>query len=274
MADNYILLEDVGLRFRLYATPHRSIKETVVNFLTRRRYGAPTREVEALRDVRLRIGHGQRLGIVGDNGAGKSSLLKVVSRIYPPTSGRVHTQGFLVPLLEVGIGFNHELSGRENIYLTGAIMGFGKKQMAGRVDPILDFAELREFADTPVKYYSSGMAQRLAFSIATEIDPAILLLDEVFSVGDIHWIEKAQRRMKALIERASILVLVSHQMDLIQRYCNRCIWMNAGRIIRDGTPDEVVAAYRGSAGAAVGINHDAERAAPASASQHAAAPTS
>ncbi|NUQ47558.1 MAG: ABC transporter ATP-binding protein [Phycisphaerae bacterium] len=238
MADNYILLEDVGLRFRLYATPHRSIKETVVNFLTRRRYGAPTREVEALRDVRLRIGHGQRLGIVGDNGAGKSSLLKVVSRIYPPTSGRVHTQGFLVPLLEVGIGFNHELSGRENIYLTGAIMGFGKKQMAGRVDPILDFAELREFADTPVKYYSSGMAQRLAFSIATEIDPEILLLDEATSSVDSESESRIQRGVLELMKGRTSIV-VAHRLSTIL-HADEILVMHHGRVVERGRHDALL----------------------------------
>ena len=208
-------------------------------------------EVTAVRNVNLHIPHGRRLGIVGDNGAGKSTLLKVISRIYPPTSGRVLRQGFLVPLLEVGIGFHHELNALENIYLTGAIMGFSRRQMAGRVDGILDFAELREFAATPIKYYSSGMAQRLAFSIATQIEPEILLLDEVFSVGDIHWLEKAQRRMQNLIDRSSILVLVSHQMDLIQRYCDRAIWMRAGEVAMEGAPDDVVTAYRANTSTAV-----------------------
>lgn len=246
MAENFITLEDISLVFRVFSTRTRSIKESVVNFLLRRNYAKPTSTVNALRGINLHIPHGQRLGIVGDNGSGKSSLLKIISRIYPPTSGHIRCQGFLVPLLEVGIGFNTELSGLENIFLTGAIMGFSRRQMAKRVDQIFDFAELSEFADTPIKYYSSGMAQRLAFSIATEIDPEILLLDEIFSAGDIHWMEKAQRRMRALIDRTSILVLVSHQMDLIQRYCDRAVWLRAGRIARDGEPAEVVEAYRGS----------------------------
>lgn len=251
MADNFITLEDVSLRFRLYSTGARSIKESIINTLLRRKYGKPATEVTAVRHVSLHIPHGRRLGIIGDNGAGKSSLLKVVSRIYPPTSGRVRRRGFLVPLLDVGIGFNHELSGLENIFLTGAIMGFSRGRMARRITPILDFAELHDFADTPVKYYSSGMAQRLAFSIATEIDPEILLLDEIFSVGDIHWLEKAQHRMKALIDRTSILVLVSHQMNLIERYCDEVVWMQSGRIVRQGPPAEIVAAYRSAASTTV-----------------------
>jgi ABC-type polysaccharide/polyol phosphate transport system ATPase subunit len=250
MSDNFIELDDVTLRFRVYSTRGRSIKEAVVNALTRRSYGKPSAEVTALRNITLRIDHGQRVGIVGDNGAGKSSLLKVIARIYPPTSGRVKRQGFLVPLLEVGIGFNGELSGLENIYLTGAIMGFSRREMARKVGPILEFSELAEFANTPVKYYSSGMHSRLAFSVATEIDPEILLLDEVFSVGDIHWVEKARARMKALIDRSRILVLVSHQMDLVEQYCNRCLWIRGGSIEMDAEPAAVVAAYRDSAAAA------------------------
>ncbi len=252
MGDNFITLENVGLTFRVYSTRNRSIKETVVNYLLRRQYGKPSSEVTALKGVNLHIPHGRRLGIVGDNGAGKSCLLKVISRIYRPTTGQVRHQGFLVPLLEVGIGFNFELSGLENIFLTGAIMGFSRREMARRVDPILEFSELREFMDTPVKYYSSGMAQRLAFSIATEIDPQILLLDEIFSVGDIHWIEKAKRRMQGLIDRSSILVLVSHQMDLIQEYCDEAIWVRAGKIAMQGKPDDVVEAYRTAASGSAG----------------------
>ncbi len=249
MSDNYITLEDVTLRFRIYTTRGRSIKEAVVNLLARRNYGKPHADVTALQNVSLHIGGGQRVGIVGDNGAGKSSMLKVISRIYPPTAGRVSHRGFLVPLLEVGIGFNGELSGRENIFLTGAIMGFPRKAMAQKVGPIFDFAELNEFADTPIKYYSSGMAQRLAFSVATEIDPEILLLDEIFSVGDIHWVEKARNRMQALINRSRIMVFVSHQMELVTQYCNRAIWLRGGRIAADGPPAEVVAAYRDAADA-------------------------
>lgn len=247
MAENFITLENIGLEFRIFSTRTRSIKESVLNYLLRREYTKPTRSVAALAGINLHIPHGQRLGIVGDNGSGKSSLLKIITRIYPPTSGRVLCQGFIVPLLEVGIGFNTELSGLENIFLTGAIMGFSRRRMAQRVDQIFDFSELGEFADTPVKYYSSGMAQRLAFSIATEIDPEILLLDEIFSAGDIHWMEKAQRRMQALIDRTSILVLVSHSMELIQTYCDRVIWLEAGKIVMDGTPDQIVEAYRAAA---------------------------
>src|ERR1041384_2458862 len=144
MSDNFIHLDSVSLRFPLYSTRNRSLKETLLNVALRRDYGETVREVTALRNVTLHIADGQRLGIVGDNGAGKSSLLKVIARIYPPTEGRMERRGFLVPLLEIGIGFNAELSGLENIFLTGAIMGFSRRQMEPRIGPILDFAELHD----------------------------------------------------------------------------------------------------------------------------------
>ncbi len=249
MSDQFIKLEDICLTFRVHTARTYSIKETFVNYIARRRYARPPMRVEAIRHVSLDIPHGQRLGIIGVNGSGKSSLLKIISRIYPPTSGRVRVNGFLVPLLEVGIGFNPELSGVENIFLTGAIMGINRRNMAKKVDAIFDFCELRDFADTPIKYYSSGMSQRLAFSVATEVDPEILLLDEIFSAGDIHWMDRAQRRMRELVDRARILVLVSHQMDLIEQYCNRVVWMQKGEIVMDGEPSTLVAAYRSTAAA-------------------------
>lgn len=252
MDDHFIHLDDVHLTFRIHAARTYSIKETVVNALLRRNYGKGPTIVNALRGISLKIPNGQRLGIIGDNGSGKSSMLKVISKIYPPTSGAVRYQGFLVPLLEVGIGFNFELSGLENIFLTGAIMGIKRKAMMQKVDSIFEFSELGDFADTPVKYYSSGMTQRLAFSIATEVDPEILLLDEIFSAGDIHWMERAETRMRGLIDRTRILVLVSHQMDLFEKYCDRVIWMQKGQIVADGDPVEIVDRYRATAGAGAG----------------------
>lgn len=249
MSEKHIHLDDICLTFRVHSARTYSIKETIVNYIARRKYTKPVTIVQAIQNLTLHVPHGQRLGIIGDNGSGKSSLLKVMSRIYPPSSGRVSVNGFLVPLLEVGIGFNPELSGMENIFLTGAIMGLNRRTMATKVDAIFDFCELHDFADTPLKYYSSGMAQRLAFAVATEVDPEILLLDEIFSAGDIHWMERAQKRMKALIDRTRILVLVSHQMELIERYCDRAIWMQKGEIVMDGKPEELVAAYRNTAAA-------------------------
>ncbi len=244
MPGSFITLEQVTLRFRHHTARTRSLKESVLNLLLRRRYGNGVAEILALDGIDLHLAEGDRLGIVGDNGAGKSSLLRVISRIYPPTSGRVTCRGFLVPLLEIGAWFNMELSGVENILLTGAVMGFSRREMLARVDAVLDFAELRAFRDTPVKYYSTGMTQRLAFTVATAVDPQILLLDEVFSVGDIRWVERARERMRALIDRSRILVLVSHQLHQVEQYCTRAIWLHGGRIVESGSPGEVVGAYR------------------------------
>jgi len=247
MPSRQITLDDVTMRFRLYTTRGQSLKETVINFLLRRDYGQAATTVVALRNVSFHIAEGERVGVVGDNGAGKSTLFKVITRIYRPTSGRVSHTGFLVPLLELGIGFNPELSGDENLFLTGAMMGVPRRVMAAKIDAIFDFAELHDFRDTPLKYYSSGMNQRLAFTVATEIDPEILLLDEVFSTGDIHWVKRAQDRMQALIDRSRIFMLVSHSMNLIEKYCNRVIWLEQGRVVDDGPPDEVLPRYVDSA---------------------------
>lgn len=269
MPTHHVTLDDVSMRFRLYTTGGRSIKETVVNFLARRDYGPTHADIAALADINLHVGEGERVGVIGDNGAGKSTLFKVIARIYPPSSGTVSHLGFLVPLLEVGIGFNPELSGHENVFMTGAIMGLGRRQMARKVDAIFDFAELHDFRDTPLKYYSTGMTQRLAFTVATEIEPEILLLDEVFSTGDVHWLKKAQQRMQGLIDRARIFMLVSHDMEQVKRYCERVIWLQQGRIVADGSPDEVVPEYMAAGAVAVtpadpAAAEPAEAASPAS----------
>jgi len=244
MPGSFVTLEQVRLRFRHHTARTRSLKESVLNLLLQRRYGGGISEILALDGIDLHLAEGDRLGVVGDNGAGKSSLLRVIARIYPPTSGRVASRGLLVPLLEIGAWFNMELSGVENILLTGAVMGFSRREMLSRVDAVLDFAELGAFRDTPVKYYSTGMTQRLAFTVATAVEPQILLLDEVFSVGDIRWIERARERMRALIDRSRILVLVSHQLHQIEQYCTRAVWLHAGRIVGAGAPGEIVEAYR------------------------------
>lgn len=247
MPDLHVTLEDVSMRFRLYTTGGRSIKETVVNFLARRNYGPTHANIDALADINLHVAEGERVGVVGDNGAGKSTLFRVIARIYRPSTGVVRHHGFLVPLLEVGIGFNPELSGHENVFMTGAIMGLGRRQMARKVGAIFDFAELHDFRDTPLKYYSTGMTQRLAFTVATEIDPEILLLDEVFSTGDVHWLKKAEQRMRGLIDRARIFMLVSHNMEQVDKYCNRVLWLQKGRVVADGPPSDVLPRYVASA---------------------------
>lgn len=243
----HISLDAVSLRFRVYRNKHPNLKDAVLHWLGRKPYSDGLNEVWALRDVNLSFSVGDRIGIIGRNGAGKSSLLRVISGIYKPTSGTVMREGFLVPLLRVGLGFSSELTGRENIIQAGAMLGIGEKEMVGKIEPILAFAELTKFADTPIKYYSTGMTMRLAFTTATEVSPEILILDEVFAGGDLAFHEKALRRMEDLIERTEIVIMVSHQMRNVSRLSTRVLWVDEGKVIRDGPPGEVVAAYEEAA---------------------------
>ena len=167
--------------------------------------------------ITFKIGHGERVGIVGGNGAGKSTLLRLLARIYPPTSGQVAIRGSVAPLIEMGAGFNPELCGKDNIMLNGAMLGFSRSQMLGMIDQIHEFTGLREFAEMPLKYYSSGMYMRLAFAIATEVDPDILLIDESLGVGDAAFQDKAKARLRGLLDRTKAVILVSHEMDVAAR---------------------------------------------------------
>ncbi len=239
----YVKVDNVSLRFRLYRNRHPNIKEAVIHWLRGKSSDNGYHDFWAVRDVTLDFPAGSRVGIIGRNGAGKSTLLRILSGIYQPTVGRVEHHGFLIPIFTVGFGFNGELTGRENIIQAGAIMGITQKQMAGRVDGIMEFAELEKFVDTPVKYYSTGMAMRLAFTTATEVSPDILLLDEVFGGGDVGFQEKALNRLEKLIERTKVVILVSHDMKIVERFCNRAVWMREGRVAADGAPEDVAAEY-------------------------------
>jgi ABC-type polysaccharide/polyol phosphate transport system ATPase subunit len=180
---------------------------------------------------------------LGLNGAGKSTLLKTIAGIYHPHEGRVVVCGRITPLMELGAGFDVEQTGRENIYLNGAMLGFPPSEMKKREPAIAEFSELKEFLDLPVKYYSSGMYGRLAFSIATMTDPQVLLIDEVFATGDAHFVEKSSRRILDLVERSKVVLIVSHSTDQIQKLCNRVIVLNKGKIVNDGKPSEMIDFY-------------------------------
>src|SRR3990167_4522442 len=195
---SFVRLDNVGLNFRVYHEKGYTLKDAVIRALTFRpaiNYSS----FWALNDVSLEINEGERVGIVGRNGAGKSCLLKTISRVYQPSKGKIFVKGKVAPLIEVGAGFHPELTGRENVFLNGAVMGYSKKEMKKKLDRIVDFAEVHEFLDTQVKYYSTGMYLRLAFSIATEVEPEILIIDEVFSAGDQAFMKKATSRMMTLI---------------------------------------------------------------------------
>jgi len=197
----------------------------------------------ALKDVSFEIKHGDAVGIIGRNGAGKSTLLKILSRIAEPTSGFARIHGRLASLLEVGTGFHPELTGRENIFLNGAILGMGRAEIGRKFDAIVDFAEIERFVDTPVKYYSSGMYVRLAFSVAAHLEPEILLVDEVLAVGDAAFQKKCLGRMGDIARQGRTILFVSHNMGAVESLCSRVVWIDGGRVRMDGPVRETIGAY-------------------------------
>jgi len=238
-----IEIDNASLKFRIYRDPSPTLKDLVVNTLARGRRRAPVSEFYALKNIELNIQGGERLGVIGLNGAGKSTLLKMIVGIYPPQTGRLVVQGRVTPMIEIGTGFDVELSGRENIYINGGILGYSRPEMKLREQAIIEFSELGEFIDLPVKYYSTGMYGRLAFSIATMIDPDILLVDEIFSAGDAHFVKKGTQRMLELFKTSQIVVYVSHSLDQIRELCNRVIVLHKGEIVKVGDPGEMTNYY-------------------------------
>ena len=199
---------------------------------------------KALDSVTLEIKTGERVGIIGPNGSGKSTLLKVISRIYEVYDGSVDINGEIAALLEIGAGFVPELTGRENIYLNCSLLGLNRKQTDDIIESIIDFSNLRNFIDNPIKTYSTGMHTRLAFTIATSINPEILILDEIFAGGDFSFINKAKHRLEDFMGKAKIMIVVSHDLSLISKICTRLILMDKGKIIQDGKPSEVIEKYK------------------------------
>lgn len=200
-------------------------------------------EFWALRDINLTVAPGERVGVIGRNGAGKSTLLTILSRITEPTTGRARLYGRISALLQVGTGFHPELTGRENIFLNGAVLGMGRREIQKKFDEIVAFSEVEQFLDTPVKRYSSGMYVRLAFAVAAHLDPEILLVDEVLAVGDIAFQKKCLGRMNTVANEGRTILFVSHNMAAISRLCNRVILLDKGRIIQEGDPETIIQAY-------------------------------
>ena len=236
-------LRGASLRFVSYHDKQYSLKRAALDLILRRQGPAPSSEFWALSDVDLAIHKGERLGIVGANGAGKSTLLRLLARIYTPTCGAVRVHGTVAPLIEMGAGFNMELSGRDNILLNGAMLGFRRREMEAKIEGIHEFTGLREFENLPLKYYSSGMYMRLAFAIATEVEPDVLLIDEALGVGDVAFKDRAKGRIQSLLERSHVVVVVSHDMDSLRQICNRGLCMKKGRIVADGPIGEVIDGY-------------------------------
>jgi ABC-type polysaccharide/polyol phosphate transport system ATPase subunit len=229
----------VSRKFTLQHERPRSFQELVVNRFRHQ----PREEFWALRDVSFSLAHGETVGLIGPNGAGKSTVLKLVSRIIKPTAGRIEIDGKVSALLELGAGFHPDLTGRENVYLTGSIMGFGRAEMRRKLDAIVAFAELEHFIDMPVKHYSSGMYVRLAFSVAVHTDPNILLVDEVLAVGDASFQAKCLTRVRQLQGQGTTIMLVSHSMDQVASICKRALWFQDGQVRSMGIPIDIIADY-------------------------------
>ena len=237
-------LENVDVEFNRNSLVQRSLREAVGSFIK----GRKKETLKALNGISLDINEGENVGIIGRNGAGKSTFLKVLSKVITPRAGSLirDEKKHIMPLLELGIGFQPELSGRENCYLAGILMGYSIKQMDKMIEGIIQFSELRDFIDEPVKVYSSGMYARLAFSIATDMNPEVLLVDEVFGVGDEFFMRKCVARMQQLMAKGVTTVFVAHNLDFLVAQCNRLIWIDKGKIQMDGNPPEVANAYRNS----------------------------
>lgn len=239
-----ILVEDASLRFRIYRNPSPGLKESMVRYFKKKSPDEKSVvEFDALKNINLSLTGGTRLGIIGLNGAGKSTLLKMIVGIYPPQSGRIHVEGKITPLIELGTGFDHELSGRENIYLNGALLGRSYKQMKQLESEIIDFSELADMIDMPIKYYSSGMLSRLAFSIGAIVDPEILLLDEIFAAGDAHFVQKSIDRLRQIFNKSQIVMLVAHDLSQIAELCNQCIVLHKGQIMKIDEPRHAIYYY-------------------------------
>ena len=234
---------NVSKRFSLQPDRPRSFQELVVNTLGRRRQRLPQETFWALKDVSFSVEQGETLGIIGSNGSGKSTCLKLLARIIEPSSGAIRVQGRVAALLELGTGFHPELTGRENIFLNASVLGLGRREISKRFDDIVSFAELERFIDVPVKFYSSGMYVRLAFATAVNVSPEILLIDEVLAVGDQSFQDKCLERIQELKARGITIVFVSHGLDAVRNLCSRALWLDNGILREDGPTDLVVARY-------------------------------
>lgn len=235
-----IKVDDVGMQYNLQKEKVDNLKEYVIKFLKRE---LSFNKFWALKHISFQVEKGDKLGIIGLNGAGKSTLLKVISGVIKPTEGSINIKGKIVPLLELGSGFDPEYTGRENIYLKASLLGYSKDYINEKIDDIIEFAELGDFIDVPLKNYSTGMSARLAFSIATIVEPEIMILDEVLAVGDAKFREKSEERMKSLLQDDVTVLYVSHTLTSVRQLCNKAIWLENGKMVMKGNIDEVADKY-------------------------------
>jgi len=242
--DTAILVSEASVRYRLPTERIDTLKEQAIRALTRRTVGY--HDFWALRDVSLHVRFGESVALVGRNGAGKSTLLKVIARVVRPTMGRVLVRGVAAPIIELGSGFHPELTGRENIFLNGAMLGFSERQMRVKFDNIVDFSELGAFIESPLRTYSSGMTARLAFAVAAETEPDILIIDEVLAVGDEAFQKKCVDRLLGFRASGVTLLYVTHLLDSVPKLCERALWIEAGRVRHAGPSAEVIERFRES----------------------------
>ena len=238
---NAITVENLVQRFRVIHERPDTLRELFSRFF---RKEVKYHDFDAVSNVSFAVRTGEMVGIIGRNGSGKSTLLKIIAGVYRPTAGRVQINGSVAPLIELGAGMHTELTGRENILLNGLLMGYSKQRMLEREQRIIEFAEIGDFIDVPVKQYSTGMYMRLAFSVATEVDPDILVIDEILAVGDLAFQGKCFDRLQGFRDAGKTILVVSHSMDQILDYCDRAILLDKGRLVFDGCPEEAVELYK------------------------------
>lgn len=240
-SSSVISFVDVVQRFRVIQERPDTLREAFARFHRRR---VSYHDFDAVKHVSFQVEHGSTLGLIGRNGSGKSTILKIIAGVYRPSAGQVTVRGSVAPLIELGAGFHHELTGRENILINGLLLGLTRRQILEREQSIIDFAEIGEFIDSPVKQYSSGMYMRLAFAVATEVDPDILLIDEILAVGDAGFREKCDQRIRSFRERGKTMIMVSHDMEMVSKLCDRVLLINKGELLEDGRPEYVIARYK------------------------------
>lgn len=240
MSNTAIKVNNLSMMFNKSSEKIDSLKEYVIKLT---KHQLMFEEFWALQNISFEIPKGEAVGIVGLNGSGKSTLLKAIAKVLKPTKGIVDVSGTIAPLIELGAGFDSNLSARENIFLNGAVLGYNRAQMRGKFESIMDFAELWDFVDVPIKNFSSGMVARLGFSIATSNMPDILIVDEILGVGDFKFQKKCEERMGKIIDHGATIVFVSHSIEQVQQVCSRAIWLEKGHLVMDGPVDEVCNKY-------------------------------
>ncbi len=236
-----IKVNNVSMRFNLGIEKNFSLKQFFIDFLSRKK--KKKSEFWALSDVSFEVQKGEVVGFVGTNGAGKSTLLKLIAGVMKPTKGNIEIFGNICPMIELGAGFDMDLTARENIYLNGAVLGYSREFIDEKFDEIVEFSELHDFLDVPVRNFSSGMVARLAFAIATIVDPEILIVDEILSVGDIAFQQKSEKKMRSMIGGGTTVLFVSHSIDQIKNLCDRVVWLDHGNVKQIGDAKEVCDAY-------------------------------